>query len=179
MEKHTATTQAQVELSFARTLIAAHDLNGARRTLQEALATNEQIGAKGDAAMDRIMLAQVSLEEGQHNGVDSSIQSSIDEFMAEGRGADAMEALAIVAEAFLAQKQIHEAESTVQRARTIRNSDWLAKFHLSIVDARLEAERGNMKLATRKLNALNAAAKNKGCSSCQQTVHAALSLLRF
>jgi eukaryotic-like serine/threonine-protein kinase len=172
-------SRAQFQLSFARTLIAAHDFNAARRSLQEALATNLQIGAKGDAAMDRIVLMQVSLEEGQPSVVDSSMQSSIDELMAEGRGSDAMEALAIVADARLAQKHTQDAESAVQRARTIRNSGWLANFHLSTVDARLQAERGNMELARRKLNALNAAAKNTGCSSCQQAVHAALSLLRF
>jgi DNA-binding winged helix-turn-helix (wHTH) protein/tetratricopeptide (TPR) repeat protein/TolB-like protein len=167
-------TAAAVQLSFARTLLATHDLTAARRTLEEALATNQEIGAKGDAAMDRVMLAMVSLEEG-HSEFDASVRSAIEELKAERRGADEMEALAVGAEALLSQQRVGEAWDVVQRAQTIHNSDWLAKFRLSVVYARLEAARGNAASAKRKLDALNADAKKAGCTPCQARVRAALS----
>ncbi len=167
-------TAAAVQLSFARALMATHDLTAARRTLEEALATNQEIGAKGDAAMDRVMLAQVSLEEGHPEQFDASVRSSIEELKAERRGADEMEALAMGAEALLSQKKVGEAWDTVQRAQTIRNTDWLARFRLSVVYARAEAARGNGASAKRKLDALDADAKRVGCVSCQIEVQSAI-----
>jgi eukaryotic-like serine/threonine-protein kinase len=165
---------ASVQFSFARALLATHDLPAARRTLEEALATNQEIGAKGDAAMDRVLLAQVSLEEGHPEQFDASLRSSIEELKAERRGADEMEARAIGSEALLSQHKVGEAWDVVQRAQTIRNTDWMAKFRLSVVYARLEAERGNAASAKRKLDALNADAKRVGCVSCQIEVRSAV-----
>lgn len=168
-------TAAAVQLSFARALLAANDLTAARRTLEEALATNQAIGAKGDAAMARVMLAQVSLEEGRPEQFDASVRSAIEELKAERRGADEMEALAIGAEALLRQRKVVEAWDVVQRAQTIHNTDWLAKFRLSVVYARLEAERGNVASAKRKLDVLDADARKVGCIPCQARVRSALS----
>jgi DNA-binding winged helix-turn-helix (wHTH) protein/tetratricopeptide (TPR) repeat protein len=165
---------AGVQFSFARALLATHDLATARRILEDALATNQEIGARGDAAMDRVMLAQVSLEEGHPERFDASVQSSIEELKGERRGADEMEALAIGAEALLSQRKVGEAWDAVQRAQTIRNTDWLAKFRLSVVYARLEVERGDAASAKRKLDALNADAKRVGCVSCQIEVRSAV-----
>jgi Flp pilus assembly protein TadD len=167
-------TAASVQFSFARTLLATHDLTTARRTLEEALATNQEIGAKGDAAMDRVLLAKVSLEEGHPEKVDALVRSSIEELKTERRGADEMEALTIGAEALLSQQKVGEAWDAVQRAQSIRNTDWLAKFHRSVVYARLEAEGGNAVSAIRKLDALNADAKRVGCVSCQIEVRSAV-----
>ena len=166
---------ASVQLAYSRALVAAHDFAGARRALQEALATNQEIGAKGDAAMDRLMLMQVSLEEGRPESDEKSARSAIEELSNEHRGADEMEGLAIAADAFVAQKKFPEALDFVQRAQGIRNTDWLAKFHLSLVSARLDAERGNGGLSRQKLNKLIVDAKNAGCLSCQTSVLAALS----
>ena len=168
-------TAAGVQLSLARVLLATQDFSAARRILEEALATNQEIGAKGDAAMDRVMLGLVSLEEGHPERFDQSVQSSIEELKAEHRGADEMEALAIGAEALLNQRKVGEAWGNVQRAQTIRNTDWLAQFRLSVVYARLEAARGNAASAKRKLDDLNADAKKAGCIPCQARVRAALS----
>jgi Flp pilus assembly protein TadD len=86
-----------------------------------------------------------------------------------------MEALAIDAEALLRQRKVVEAWDVVQRAQTIHNTDWLAKFRLSVVYARLEAERGNVASAKRKLDALDADARKVGCIPCQARVRSALS----
>jgi hypothetical protein len=70
--------------------------------------------------------------------------------------------------------KVGEAWDVVQRAQTISNTDWLAQFHLSVVYARLEAERGNAAAAKRKLDAFNADAKRVGCVSCQIEVRSAV-----
>ncbi len=166
-----STTAAEV--SFARALIAMHDFAAARRTLQDALATNQEIGAKGDAALDRVLLAQVALEEGHPEQFDASVRSSIDELKAERRGADEMEARAIGAEALLSQSKTDAAWNAVQNAQAIRNTDWLAKFHLSVVSAQIEAARGNAPSAKHRLDALEADAIRVGCVSCQVKVRSA------
>ena len=171
-------TAAAVQLGLARALLSTRDLTAARRTLEGALATNQEIGAKGDAALDRVLLAQVSLEEGHPEQFDASVRSSIEELEAERRGADEMEALAIGAEALLRQQKVGDAWDAAQRARTIRNTDWLAKSRLSVVHARLEAKRGNAASAKRKLDALNADAKRVGCVSCQMEVRSAVATSR-
>jgi tetratricopeptide (TPR) repeat protein/TolB-like protein len=168
-------TGAAVQLGLARALMATRDLTAARRTLEEALATNQEIGAKGDAAMNRVLLAQVALEGGHPEQFDASVRASLEELKAERRGADEMEALAIGAEVMLSQHKVGEAWDAVQRAQTIRNTDWLAKFRLSVVHARLEAERGNAAAARRILDAANSDAKKAGCIFCQARVRAALS----
>ena len=167
-------TAAAVQLGLARALLATRDLTAARRTLEEALATNQEIGAKGDAAFDRVLLAQVSLEEGHPDQFDASIRSSLEELKAERRGAGEMEALAIGAEVMVSQHKVGEAWDAVQRAQKIHNTDWLAKFRLSVVYARLEAARGNATSAKRKFEALNADAKRVGCVSCQIEVRSAV-----
>jgi len=167
-------TAAAVQLGLARALLANRDLTAARRTLEDALATNQEIAAKGDAAFDRVLLAQVSLEEGHPEQFDASVRSAIEELKAERRGADEMEALAIGAEALLSQQKVGEAWDVVQRAQGIHNTDWLAKFRLSVVYARLEAARGNAASAKHRFEALNADATRAGCVSCQIEVRSAV-----
>jgi hypothetical protein len=62
----------------------------------------------------------------------------------------------------------------VQRAQAIHNTDWLAKFRLSVVYARLEAARGNAASAKHRFEALNADATRAGCVSCQIEVRSAV-----
>lgn len=166
-------TTAAVKVALARAFMAKHDFAAARRTLQEALAINQEIGAKGDAALDRVMLAQVGFEEGHPEQFDSSVRASIEELKAEQRGADEMKARAIEAAVLISQGKLAEASDAVQSAQAIRNADWLAKFHLSVVSAQMEAARGNAAPAKRRLDALDADAKRVGCVSCQVQVRSA------
>ena len=70
---------------------------------QEALTANQEIGAKGDAALDRVMLARVAFLERHPEQFDASVQSAIEELRGENRGPDEIEARAMQAEAFLAR----------------------------------------------------------------------------
>ena len=65
-----------------------------------------------------------------------------------------MEALAIGAEALLSQQKVGEAWDVVQRAQAIHNTDWLAKFRLSVVLA--AAKLWEWHPQAQRLRALNA-----------------------
>jgi tetratricopeptide (TPR) repeat protein len=150
-------TAAIVNVSLAKALISKQDLPAARGVLLEALTVNQDIGAKGDAALDRVMLARVAFLERHPEQFDASVKSSIEELGGENRGADEMEARAMEAEAFIAQGKLDEAGDTVKRAKTLRATDWLARFHLSVSSARLERARGNETTARRQLVAKSSA----------------------
>jgi tetratricopeptide (TPR) repeat protein len=169
-------TAAVVDVSLAKALISKQDLAAAHGILQEALKVNQDIGAKGDAAWDRVMLARVAFLEQHPEQFDASVKSAIEELGSENRGADEMEARAMEAEALLARGKLDEARDTIERARTLRASDWLAKLHLSVSFARFELARGNTS-ARRQLAAIMAEAERVGCLACETEVRAVSSQL--
>ena len=52
-------TFAAVNVSLAKAFISKQDFAAARRVLREALSINQEIGARGEAALDKVMLARV------------------------------------------------------------------------------------------------------------------------
>jgi tetratricopeptide (TPR) repeat protein/DNA-binding winged helix-turn-helix (wHTH) protein/TolB-like protein len=167
-------TAAVVNVSLAKALISKQDLTAARGILQEASKVNQEIGAKGDAALDRVMLARVAYLDRHPEQFDASVKSAIEELGGENRGADEMEARAMEAEALIAQGKLDEARDTVEKARTLRATDWLARLHLSVSSARLEWARGNDASARRQLLTVMAEAQRAGCVVCQTEVKAVL-----
>ncbi len=163
-------TTAAAHVSLAKALIGKHDFPTARRILQEALETNRDIGAKGDAAWDRVLLAQVALYEGHPEQFDDPVQESIRELASEQRGADEMEAHAIQARTYVRLGKINEARQSVSRAQSIRGTDWLAKFHLSLAAAEVDAAGGNGTLARSRLHAAQAEAAKVGCKICEAEI---------
>ena len=168
-------TAAAVVLSLAKTMIVKNDFAAARRMLREALATNEEVGAKGDAALDRVMLARVAFLERHPEQFDASVDAAIDELKKENRGADEIEARALQAEALLARGRTVEAQLLLEKAKSIQAADWLARFHLDTVFARLESAKGNDTKARRTLAVALAGAQETRCFVCQVEVRAALS----
>ena len=167
-------TAAGVNVSLAKALISKQDLTAARGILQEASKVNQEIGAKGDAALDRVMLARVAYLDRHPEQFDASVKSAIEELGGENRGADEMEARAMEAEALIAQGKLDEARDTVEKARTLRATDWLARLHLSVSSARLEWARGNDAAARRQLLTVMAEAQRAGCVVCQSEIKAVL-----
>jgi len=156
-------------------MIVKNDFAAAQRILREALATNEEIGAKGDAALDRVMLAHVALLERHPEEFDGSVDAAIDELKKENRGADEIEALALQAEALLTRGRTVEAQQALEKAKRIQAADWLARFHLDTAFARLESAKGNDTKARRTLAAALTDAQETRCVVCQVEVKAALS----
>ena len=159
-------TAAKVEVGYARALLARGDFERARDAIQEALATDQQIGAKGDAAADQIMIARVLLAEGRAKECAEAVRPAIDELKSEGRAVDEMEGLAVEAEALTESGQYENASRTLQLAQALHSGDWFAKFRVSVLSARVEAQVRSRIEAKRKLNALQAAARKVGCITC-------------
>jgi len=164
---------AGVQLSLARAQISQHDLSAAGRTLREALATNEQIGAKGDVALTRVLLAEVALEEGQPDRFDTAARQAIEELSAERRDADEVEAHAVEIRALLGQGKMDEASRALARARAIPVADWLARFHIALARAQVEAQSGNRFAAKQQLASVQADAERVGCKLCALEIRSA------
>ena len=166
-------TTASVQISLAKAQIAQRDFSGARRTLHEALSTNEQIGAKGDVALTRVLLAEVALEEGNAEQFDAATRQAIDELRAERRDSEEVEAHAIEIRALLIQGKVDDAARALARARAIPTSDWLAKFHIALARAQVEAQSGNRSAAKQQLASVQAEAERIGCKMCVLEIRSA------
>jgi len=103
------------------------------------------------------------------------VDAAIDELKKENRGADEIEARALQAEALLARGRTVEAQQLLEKAKSIQAADWLARFHLDTVSARLESAKGNDTKARRTLAVALAGAQETRCFVCQVEVRAALS----
>ena len=161
-------TGAGVSGAYARLMILKNEWEPARRLLLEAQKINEEIGAKGDAAMDRVLLAQILLQEGHAEQVNlGELKSAVEELSQEQRGADVMEALAIQTEVLLAVGKLNDAHESVMRGQAVRNTNWLAKFHLGLATARVDAAQGHHAVARRRLDTAQAQAEKAGCKACE------------
>jgi tetratricopeptide (TPR) repeat protein len=158
---------AAVQLNLARCLLLQGDLPSARKAAEEALASNIAIGAKGDAAIDRVVLARISLEEGHAEQFDSSVRSALGELRSEQRNDDLVEASAMEVQGLLAQGKVDEAWQEVLAARKTASSDQLAKFHLAIAAAEVEAARGHSRQAQQQIATALTVATSMGCVSCK------------
>jgi tetratricopeptide (TPR) repeat protein len=163
-------TAAGVQLSIAKTLLAQRSFSAARQSMEDALAINQKIGAKGDEAYARVWLARVALEEGRPGPVEATLDAAISELDKEHRTADQTEAFAVKARALLRQGLAQQARESVQRARAVRAVDWLARFQLSIVSARVQAALGKNAAAKRELVAAKLDAQRTGCAICELEV---------
>lgn len=81
-----------------------------------------------------------------------------------------MEAHALQARAYLRLGKISEAQQSVSRAQSIRGTDWLAKFHLSLAAAEVDAAAGNGTLARSRLHAAQVEAEKGGCKICEAEI---------
>ena len=175
IESGDRSTAVAVDMSLAKAFIAKQDLAAARRILQEALKVNQEIGAKGDAALDQVMLARVAFLERHPEQFDASVQAAIEELRDENRRADEMEALAMQAEALLALGKIDEAQGTLARANALQSPDWLARFRRSASSARLEIARKNLSVAKQQLITDVAETQRAGCVICRIEIKGVLS----
>lgn len=170
-------TSAAVQLNLAKTLLLQGDLAAARTKAEEALAANLAVGTKGDAAMDRVVLARIAFEQGDPSQFNDSVRAAMDELRVEHRNDDVVEAAAMEAHALLAQGKVEKAWASIQRARPLPSSDFLAKFHLRVATAQVEAARGYSNRARQQLSAVLTDSTRMGCVSCQFEARLALSKL--
>jgi hypothetical protein len=105
------------------------------------------------------------------------VHSAMDELKVEQRNDDLVEASASAALALLAEGKSEEAWASIQHAPALASSDFLAKFHLRVATAQVEAARGHSKRAGQQLAAALADSNRMGCVSCQ--FEARLALLKL
>lgn len=174
-------TTTAVQRAFAQALIAAEDFAAARRILQEALSTDLELGASGDAAMDRIRLAEVALEEGRPAEVGPAVRENLNRLQQEQRTDDEIEAGVLLTRAFLAEGNTDAAAATIKpvAALAAKRSDRLVRFHVALAVAQVHAAQGQSSQANLRLAAALKDARQMGCFSCQLEVRLALGEARI
>jgi len=147
------------------------DMSSARRSLEEALKANEEIGAKGDAASDRLQLAKVAIEEGNPGDAITQSTNALDTLKKEQRGPDEQQAEIVLANALLADGKTMEAKRALAEASAVHNGDWLTQFELTLVASRIAAATGDRVEAKRRFALAKAEAKKAACGLCDSELH--------
>jgi tetratricopeptide (TPR) repeat protein len=158
---------SSVKSAHAKILMLKNDLPAARKDLSDALQIDQEMGAKGEVALDRVELAQIDLTERHPEQVDEhTLQSSIDELHAEQRGGAEVEALTIQIQAFLASGKLDSAKEALLRAQGMRHTTWLASHYLILAAARIDAAQGNIGASRRRIEDARSQAGKVGCRAC-------------
>jgi tetratricopeptide (TPR) repeat protein len=130
------------------------DLDGARRRQEQALALQEQIGEMGPAAVSRIGLARIALE--QRRGVDAEAlaRAAVETFRTRKPAEDEAWAQGVLAEALVSQRKVDEARSAIRRATEIDTSkSRRTRLDVNLSTARVLAATGSLPDAERRLQA--------------------------
>jgi len=98
---------------------AEGDLTAARQKQQEALAIRTQLGEKHNAAVSRLYLALLSLEEHNPAEAEKIALESGEEFKQEKSPGDEATADVMLANSLLAQGKVSEAQAAIGRAKTL------------------------------------------------------------
>jgi len=137
------------------------EIDAARARHEEALEIRNQTGERGEAALSVLALAEVELHEG-YLGMGSfeeaaaSTTQAVNVFREIGWNAEEAIALSTLAEAELAMGNVDRAEDAVRRARTSLEGidDMVTSLLVGIGGARVQAARGEVEAARRKLSDL-------------------------
>jgi DNA-binding winged helix-turn-helix (wHTH) protein/tetratricopeptide (TPR) repeat protein/TolB-like protein len=121
-------------------LLAAADVDGARRAYNEALEIRQKLGANGLIAETRLSLAALALEENRPTDAEDLAQQAIPEFDSENAAGTACSARQLLAAALVKQGKFDEARTALHRAQELRGShpDPLLRLSGVIEQARLD-----------------------------------------
>jgi tetratricopeptide (TPR) repeat protein len=100
-------------------LRAEGDLNAARQKQEEALAIRNQLGEKHNAAISRLRLAVLAIEDQKAAEAETVATETAEEFQKEKSVTDEAGAREVEARSLLAQGKISEAQVAIDRARTL------------------------------------------------------------
>jgi len=144
---------------IGRVLLAQGDLAGARKKEEECLAITQRIGERLEVPEVRLVLAWLSIEEGDPGQAERTALDIAQDFEKQNdidRGALARSALA---HALLAQGRVTEARQAVDRAAALSAKSEAPRVRLlvAITVARVRAAAGGVGAAARALNNLEAA----------------------
>lgn len=120
-------------------LRAQGDLPAARQKQEEALAIRNQLGEKHNAAASRLYVAILDLEDHKPGDAEKIATQTGLEFQQEKSAADEAAAEEVKARSLLAQGKISEAQTAIDRARTLAKatSNLPLAFDISATSARI------------------------------------------
>jgi len=159
---------AKAERSLGTALLRSANFAGAKQALSEALSLHGEIGAKADAALDQVALAEVT--SAQTGPVDlGTLRSAIDELRLRKMTDDEIEAEIVLAREDIQQGHTAEAvkmlgETTVLSAKSY---DPTVHFDVALTTAHLQAAQHRAGEARRTIRPALQSAVAVGCVRCQ------------
>ena len=153
-----------VTSSLGDLALARDDLPKARRSYEESLALREELGEKVNAAMNRMLLAQLAVEEGQPGDGARLAREAAGVFAAQEQRDLECAAQAVFCRALLAQDKSREALDTARRAVELaaKSQSRVTRIDAMTVLARAEAASGQTEAAFRKAEDALAEAERYG-----------------
>lgn len=175
-------TSAMIVLG--ETLEAMGKLAESRRQFEEALATQQKMGARALAAESQLELALLAIEENHPELAESAIGSTITAFEEEKNDPDASHAYTLLSRALLMQGKLEEARKAARRGTelSLTSSDPALKLPAAIQQARVEMAKhqaANSAAALRDLQAVIATAKRLGYYTLECEAQLALGQLEL
>jgi len=159
---------ASAERHLGKALLIHGDPEGARQALAEALTVDHDINAKADAALDQVMIAEVSLEQGRSPDL-GTLRVALDELRLEKMADEEIEAEIILARQLLQQQKITAAAETLRRviALSAKSYDPVVRFDAALATARLYAVQRRFGDSSRTLRSALPQTVKPDCVRCQ------------
>jgi len=133
-------SSTEAEMTLGEVLKAEGDLDGARRQLQDALATRVKLGDAGTIAQSRGALASLAIDEGRAAEAEVDLRGVLAEMEKEKDVFNVISADVDMTRALLAQGKADEAGETILHARELVRSipDPAQRLPVAIQDARVK-----------------------------------------
>jgi DNA-binding winged helix-turn-helix (wHTH) protein/tetratricopeptide (TPR) repeat protein len=161
---------ANAERHMARALILHGDNSVAAQELADGLATDQSIDAKPGAALDRVRIAEVSLEQGKFKPEDvETVRAAIEELRAQKMTDDEIEAEIVLIRQLLQRRNDAAAAQTVRQldALSARSFDPIVRFDAALITARVYEMERRFADSTRTVKSAVAYIEKTGCVRCQ------------
>jgi len=162
------TEYAGAERSLGKAFFREGDFVSAKQALSEALSVDRDIGAKADAALGQVELAEVSMAQGGPVEM-GTLRSAVDELRLQTMTDDEIEAEIVLAREIIQQGKTAEAASTLREATVLsaKSYDPTVRFDVALATARLRAAQHRFGAARRTIRPALQRAVAVGCVSCQ------------
>ncbi len=137
------------------------DLDGARQRQAQALAVQGQLGEKTAAALSRVGLARIALEQRRGADAEGLARTSAEELRSQKLAHEEGWAQGLLAEILLSQRKLDEARSAIHRATELMDTskNRRTRLDVDIATARVMAGAGSLPEAARRLQAALAEAR--------------------
>ena len=157
-----------VEQLWGKAYLEHGDFENANATLSDALSIDRDINAKGDAALDQVLLAEVALEQG--NPADANtLRAALEELHLEKMNDGEIVAKTMLARELVREEKTAEAAALVKSAMagSAKSYDPTVRFAVALTAARLQSAQHRFSDARRTLRPVLDQAIQLGCVSCQ------------